>query len=1023
MLYPRSKDAALDPALFRNPGSEYRGAPFWAWNNRLEPEKLVRQIEQLKEMGFGGFHMHSRTGMSSPYLGTEFMERIKLCVEKARVEGMHAWLYDEDRWPSGAAGGLVTKDPAYRARHLLFTPSERQNGEEGSCTLLARFSIRLDSDGCLAAYRRLSHGETPAPTETIWYAYQEIDAESPWFNDQTYVNTLDKAAIDRFIAITYERYEQAVGSDFGGLIPAIFTDEPQFTIKTALGFATEKKQIRLPWTDDLPETFRQAYGDDLLDRLPELIWELPEGKISQTRYHFHDHIAHRFATAFADNCGAWCRAHGLMLTGHMMEEPTLLSQTGALGEAMRSYRGFDLPGMDNLMGQPEYTTAKQVQSAVHQYGREGMLSELYGVNGWQFDFRGHKSQGDWQAALGVTVRVPHLSLLSMEGDSKRDYPASIHYQSPWYREYPQIEDHFARLNTALTRGKPCVRIGVIHPVESYWLHWGPMEQTAAAREQLETHFRDVTDWLLFGQLDFDFICESLLPEQCPTGGAPLRVGEMAYDTLILPACETLRATTAQRLRLFVREGGRLLILGERPRLVDASDPGGALDFLQTVPVIPFAKNALLQALEPVRFLDIRDEGGRRSDRYLTQLRRDGEGYWLFIAGGRSPGAPDMSHPQRLTIRISGQWQPTLYDTMIGGIHPLGATCDGEVTSLKRTLYAYDSLLLYLSPGMPMQREETETPPAMERMDACLGMADITLSEPNVLVLDMAEYALDDGEYRPKEEVLRLVMRLRRELGIPVGVKTAQPWTRPPETPSHRLRLRFAIHSEQQVEGVELALEQPEKTLIIWDGQPLEKSDAGYYVDESIRKIPLPVISVGDHLLELEAPLGRYTVHENAYLLGDFGVRVTGSACVLTAPVRQLAFGDIVPQGLPFYGGNIDYHIPVEGNGRDLLVHVSHYRGALVGVSLDGRRAGSIIFDPYTLRIPDVPAGPHRLTLTLFGNRYNMFGELHLADDTLTWHGPDAWRTEGDAWSYEYVFKPTGILKSPVIITEQGGESL
>lgn len=194
MLYPRSKEAALDPALFRNPGSEYRGAPFWAWNNHLEPEKLVRQIEQLKEMGFGGFHMHSRTGMSSPYLGTEFMERIKLCVEKARTEGMHAWLYDEDRWPSGAAGGLVTKDPAYRARHLLFTPSERLNGEGGSCTLLARFSIRLDSDGCLAAYRRLSHGETPAPTETIWYAYREIDEESPWFNNQTYVNTLDNPA-------------------------------------------------------------------------------------------------------------------------------------------------------------------------------------------------------------------------------------------------------------------------------------------------------------------------------------------------------------------------------------------------------------------------------------------------------------------------------------------------------------------------------------------------------------------------------------------------------------------------------------------------------------------------------------------------------------------------------------------------------------------------------------------------------------------------------------------------------------
>ncbi len=1016
-LYPKSDGADLEPTLFRSPGSEYRAAPFWAWNNKLEPEQLVWQIERLKEMGFGGFHMHSRTGMSCPYLSGEFMDKVKLCVEKARSEGMLAWLYDEDRWPSGSAGGLVTKDIAYRARNLIFSPYPRHTEQNDPfVTLLARFSVRLDASGCLEAYRLLDDAENPDGAETIWYAYQEIARENPWFNDQAYVNTLDKAAIDRFIQITYETYEKAVGDDFGGVVPAIFTDEPQFTIKTTLGFATEKKAIQLPWSDDLPDTFRQTYGEDLLSRLPELVWELPDGEISKIRYHYHDHVARRFTESFADNCGAWCRAHGLKLTGHMMEEPTLLSQTAALGEAMRSYRGFQLPGIDILMDRLEYTTAKQAQSAVHQYGREGMLCELYGVNGWQFDFRGHKAQGDWLAALGVTVRVPHLSLLSMEGDSKRDYPASIHYQSPWYREYPQIENHFARLNTALTRGKPCVHIGVIHPIESYWLHWGPMEQTAEAREQLERRFQDITDWLLFGQLDFDFICESLLPEQCQTGGAPLHVGEMAYDTLILPSCETLRATTAERLRLFVEGGGRLLILGKKPRYINAESPRGALDFLQQTPVIPFEKNALLQALEPVRILDIRDDRGERSDQYLTQLRRDGNGYWLFIAGGRRPGDPDMSHPQHLTIRIKGQWQPTLYDTMSGDICPLNATCSDSVTEVKRTLYTYDSLLLHLSPGMPENNKNGKAVTDLGYADACLDKADITLEEPNVLVLDMAEYAADGGDYRPREEVLRLVMRLRKELGIPAGVRTAQPWTRPEETPVHKIRMRFTVHSEYKIENALLALERPESNRILWDGKPLAKTDAGWYVDAAIRKIPLPVISEGTHILELEAPLGQFTVHESLYILGDFGVRVTGTECVLTAPVKRLAFCDIVHQGLPFYGGNLQYHIPVDGNGRDLLVHISHYRGALIGVSLDGKRVGSIIFDPYVLRIPGVPAGKHRLTLTLFGNRYNTFGELHLSDSTREWHGPDAWRTSGDAWSYEYRFRPAGILKSPVIIT-------
>lgn len=151
----------------------------------------------------------------------------------------------------------------------------------------------------------------------------------------------------------------------------------------------------------------------------------------------------------------------------MMNEWTLYSQTMAVGEVMRPMKYFTLPGMDMLCDRRELSTAKQVQSIARQMGREGVMSEIYGVTGWNFDFRNHKLAGDWQAALGVTVRVPHLSRVSMEGEAKRDYPASIGYQSPWYQEYSYIEDHFARLNTAMTRGKPKVAVGIIHPIESY----------------------------------------------------------------------------------------------------------------------------------------------------------------------------------------------------------------------------------------------------------------------------------------------------------------------------------------------------------------------------------------------------------------------------------------------------------------------------------------------------------------------------------------------------------------------------
>ena len=41
MLYPKSKEEELAPALFRQPSAEYRGMPFWAWNGKLSKEQLA----------------------------------------------------------------------------------------------------------------------------------------------------------------------------------------------------------------------------------------------------------------------------------------------------------------------------------------------------------------------------------------------------------------------------------------------------------------------------------------------------------------------------------------------------------------------------------------------------------------------------------------------------------------------------------------------------------------------------------------------------------------------------------------------------------------------------------------------------------------------------------------------------------------------------------------------------------------------------------------------------------------------
>ena len=70
----------MDQATFRNPPPTFRAAPFWSWNDDLDPEELVRQVGLMDEAGWGGFFMHSRVGLApdplAAYRASGYYERI-----------------------------------------------------------------------------------------------------------------------------------------------------------------------------------------------------------------------------------------------------------------------------------------------------------------------------------------------------------------------------------------------------------------------------------------------------------------------------------------------------------------------------------------------------------------------------------------------------------------------------------------------------------------------------------------------------------------------------------------------------------------------------------------------------------------------------------------------------------------------------------------------------------------------------------------------------------------------------------
>ena len=81
---------ALTPEVFGHPTAEYRGAPFWAWNCRVTPELIDRQLGVFREMGFGGAHVHSREGLAVPYRDEAQLQRAPVLRHRVHPEGDRA---------------------------------------------------------------------------------------------------------------------------------------------------------------------------------------------------------------------------------------------------------------------------------------------------------------------------------------------------------------------------------------------------------------------------------------------------------------------------------------------------------------------------------------------------------------------------------------------------------------------------------------------------------------------------------------------------------------------------------------------------------------------------------------------------------------------------------------------------------------------------------------------------------------------------------------------------------------------
>lgn len=673
--------------IFKNPPKEFREVPFWSWNDVLEDEELCRQIGLMDEAGWGGFFMHARIGLVTPYLGQEWMERIKTSVAEAKRRGMEAWLYDEDRWPSGRAGRIVPGLGAkYRNKALCLFEDEPPSIEPGCLETMSVYSARKKAGG-ISEVKEISPGEAEKEKEagkTILFISQfTAPLGDERLGPRAYVDLMDPEVVRAFIESTYDAYEKEVGQEFCRTVPGIFTDEPCYLIRRQ-----GVPQEAVPWTPRILEEFKRRRGYSLKGHLLSLFYDLDQWQ--KVRYDFYRTATELFVEAFTKQIYEWCEEAGINFTGHFMAEDSLARQVDWIGAAMPHYEYMHQPGMDHLgRNISNAITAKQVASVAEQMGRSRVLSELYGCSGHNFSFEERKWMADWHLILGVNFLNPHLSLYTMRGCRKRDFPPNIFFQQPYWKYNKWIADYLARLSYVLSQGKRRADILLIHPIESAWALFSPKDKVAV--DELNKQFVDILHILLAIHRDFELGDESIIARHGSVSQGKFVVGEKGYSLVIVPPALTLRESTIRLLEEFASQGGKVLFLGKRPSLIEArEDSQGRLDslFKRTFSSSLDLEEIALFLNEKLPF-DVRIEGENADKVWYHHRKTDSEDIYFFAN-------TDLEQEAKLEISIRGEGKIYRLRALTGEVEKFKAILEDGLLKFNLVLLGAGSALFTVS---------------------------------------------------------------------------------------------------------------------------------------------------------------------------------------------------------------------------------------------------------------------------------------------------------------------------------------
>lgn len=1007
---------------FLSPSNRFRPIPFWSWNDRLEDEELEEQIRELKQSGAGGYFMHARSGLQTEYLSEDWFARIKTGIDMAREQGMDAWIYDEEGWPSGFAGGIVPQQSRdFWAKYMTLEHHSETDPIETE-DLIALYVYCPDT-GC---YQRLSipdgQGKNLAGADSVTSACRDCGSNGEYLavrrhSNRFYVDTLNKDAIDAFLACTHEAYFERFGEEFGTCMKGFFTDEPRLVCNNFGDLA---------WSDRLPEAFLKEYSYDILDCLPALF--LPVPGCEKYRYDFWSLVSKLFTENYMKNIYDWCEAHGCKSTGHIMMEESVFSQMTSTAGVMPFYEYLHVPGIDWLRRMIDSPViGKQVGSVACQLGKKQVLTESFALCGWNVSFEELKWIAQWQFVNGVNQICQHLMAYTIRGSRKRDYPPSHFIQQTWWKDSRLFQDYLARLCVALSEGDQMADVLLIHPMKSGYVSYDGTRTDSIRR--LDSELTKIANALSGAHISYHFGDETIIKKYGCVKDGSFMVGRIPYGAVILPHMYAIEGRTVELLLAFASQGGVIISTGELPSYTN----GGRNDLERLKDLaVKMDGEAVRGFLEGKRLVTLSiAKHGREISQISYQQRSCEDGTILYLVN------LDQKQGFDADIRILDKrckvWE---LEAENGEQNPVAYEAEGQHTEFSLHFEPMGSYMLLLEPTNDKFCRMEEPVYQVVRPGEDW---DVKAMDLNSLTLDTCCYSIDNGQWSGPVSVIRL-QEMLLELQRPCAVD---------------LKFQFTIDMDpEQSSEFYAVIEDAEKYRVTVNGQEVSTEYSGWWKDKSFHKVnirpyivkglntlamhvdfhqPQRVYDVlfGEHVYETEKNKITYEVElESIYLLGEFGVysespfrqadrdaMVTEGPFVIKNRPEQFTGSEFTAQGLLCFAGTVKLSqklVVHRQEGKRVLLDYGKQNAPLAKLYVNGRLVKESLWAPYTADITDyVSEGENELCFELFASNRNLLGPHHHIDGECYNVGPESFtgrwswverKSEADATDIEDKFK-------------------